>query len=61
MYKHNLQTPNKRQRISKGQSNMDNPEKLATYGTQGEEKQNKNTTQYALTLDTTIRKETHTT
>jgi hypothetical protein len=27
---------------------MDNPEKLATYGTQGEEKQNKNTTQYVL-------------
>ena len=27
---------------------MDNPEKLATYGTQDEEKQNKNTTQYAL-------------
>ena len=24
---------------------MDNPEKLATYGTQDEEKQNKNTTQ----------------
>ena len=31
---------------------MDNPEKLATYGTQG--KENKNTTQYV--LDTTIRK-----
>jgi hypothetical protein len=33
---------------------MDNPEKLATYmyGTQDEEKQNKNTIQYA--LDTTI-------
>jgi hypothetical protein len=31
---------------------MDNPEKLATY----EEKQNKNTTQYA--LDTTMRKQT---
>jgi len=25
---------------------MDNPEKLATYGTQYEEKHNKNTTQY---------------
>jgi hypothetical protein len=25
---------------------MDNTEKLATYGTQDEEKQNKNTTQY---------------
>ena len=31
---------------------MDNPEKLATYGTQYEDKQNKNTTQYV--LDTTI-------
>jgi hypothetical protein len=35
---------------------MDNPEKLATYGTQDEAKQNKNTTQYV--LDTTIRKQT---
>jgi hypothetical protein len=35
---------------------MDNPEKLATYGTQDEEKQNKNTTQQV--LDTTIRTET---
>jgi hypothetical protein len=35
---------------------MDNPEKLATYGTQDEEKQNKNTTQYV--LDGTIRKQT---
>jgi hypothetical protein len=34
---------------------MDNPEKLATKGTQDEEKQNKNTTQYV--LDTTIRKQ----
>ena len=33
---------------------MDKPEKLSTYGTQDEEKQNKNTTQYA--LDTTIHK-----
>ena len=47
---------NKRQRIPKGQSNMDNPEKLATYGTQDEEKQNKHTTQYV--LNTTIRKQT---
>ena len=39
---------NKRQRTPKGQSNMDNPEKLATYGTQDEEKQNKHTTQYVL-------------
>ena len=36
---------------------MDNPEKLATYGTQDEEKQNKNTTHYV--LDTTIRKLKH--
>jgi hypothetical protein len=35
---------------------MDNPDKLATYGTQDEEKQNKNTTQYV--FDTTMRKQT---
>jgi hypothetical protein len=35
---------------------MDNPEKLATYGTQDQEKQNKNTTQYV--LDTTMHKKT---
>jgi len=35
---------------------MDNLEKLATYSTQDEEKQNKNTTQYALNI--TIRKQT---
>jgi hypothetical protein len=37
---------------------MDNPEILATYGTQNkdEEKQNKNTTQYV--LDTIMRKQT---
>jgi hypothetical protein len=35
---------------------MNNPEKLATYGTQDEEKENKNTTQYA--LDTTMCKQT---
>ena len=29
---------NKRQRISKGKSKIDNPEKLATYGTQDDEK-----------------------
>ena len=34
---------------------MDNPEKLALYGTQDEEKQSKNTKQYV--LDTTIRKQ----
>jgi hypothetical protein len=33
---------------------MDTPEKLERYGTQDEEKQNKNTTQYV--LDTTISK-----
>ena len=47
---------NKHQRIPKGQSKMDNPEKPATHGTQDEEKQNKNTTQCA--LETTIRKQT---
>jgi hypothetical protein len=35
---------------------MDNPENLATYGTQDEEKQGKYTTQYV--LDTTMRKQT---
>ena len=35
---------------------MYNPEKLATQGTQDEENQNKNTTQYV--LDTTVRKQT---
>ena len=35
---------------------MDNPENLAAQGTQDEETQNKNTTQYA--LDTTMRKQT---
>ena len=36
-------------------SKMYNPEKLATYGTQDEEKQNENTAQYV--LDTTIGKQ----
>ena len=35
---------------------MDNPENVATHGTQEEEKQNKKTTQYV--LDTTIHKQT---
>ena len=35
---------------------MDNPENLATHGTQDEEKQGKNTPQYV--LDTTMRKQT---
>ena len=51
-----LENVNKRQRIPKRQSKKDNPEKLATYGTQDEEIQNKNITQYV--LDTTIRKQT---
>ena len=38
------------------QSKMDNPEKLATYGTQDEEKRNKDTTQYV--LDTTMGNQT---
>ena len=41
---------------TKGQSKMKYPDKLVTYGTQDEDKQNKNTTQYV--LDTTIRKQT---
>ena len=36
---------------------MDNPDQLATYGTQDGDKQNKNTTQCV--LDTTMRKQTH--
>ena len=47
---------NKRKIILKRQSKMDNPEKLATQGTQDKEKQSKNTTQYV--LDTTMRKQT---
>jgi len=35
---------------------MDNPDKLATYGTQDEDKQTQNTTQYV--LETTINKQT---
>jgi hypothetical protein len=35
---------------------MENPVKLATEGTQDDEKQNKHTTQYV--LDTTMRKQT---
>ncbi len=35
---------------------MDNIEKLPTYGTQDDEKQSKNTTQYV--LDTAVRKQT---
>jgi hypothetical protein len=43
-------------RTPNGQSQMDNPEKLLTQGTQDEEIQNLNTTQYM--LDITIRKQT---
>ena len=46
---------NKLQRIPKWQLKIDNPKKLATQGTQYEEKQNKNTTPYV--QDTTIRKQ----
>jgi hypothetical protein len=38
---------------------MDNPEKLTTKGTQDEDEQNKNTTQYV--LNTTMRKQTQVT
>jgi hypothetical protein len=37
---------------TEGTIKMDNPEKLVTYGTHGEEKQNKNTTQYVLDIPT---------
>ena len=47
---------NKRYRIQKGQSKMDNSEKMASSGTQDEDKKNKNTTQYI--LDINIRKQT---
>ena len=42
--------------LPKIQSQKENPEKLATQGTQDEDKQNKNTIQYV--LDTTIHKQT---
>ena len=51
-----LNDANKRQRIPKGQSKKENPEKLVTQGTQDEDKQNKNTTQYV--LDTAMLKQT---
>ena len=38
---YNSEANKKRQGIPKGQSKMDNPEKVATQGTQYEEKQNK--------------------
>ena len=46
---------NKLQKIPKEQSERVNPEKLATLGTQHDEKQNKSTTQYVLD---TLRKQT---
>ena len=55
---HNNIRSNKRYIIPKGQSKMNNAEKRATQGTQGEETQNKNTAKYV--LDTTIRKQTQT-
>ena len=48
--------PNKRQRTPKFLSKRDIPGELATQGTQDEDKQNKNITQYA--LDSTIHKQT---
>ena len=51
-----LEYINKRQRIPKGQSTVNNLEKLATQGTQEEEKQSKKTTQYV--WDTTLPKQT---
>ena len=50
-----LHTVDTRQRIPKEQSKNYNPEKLAIQGTQDEEKENKNTTQYV--LDTTMHKQ----
>jgi hypothetical protein len=47
---------NKRWRITKGQSTIDIPEKLATQVIQDENKSKKNTTQYV--FDTTMRKQT---
>jgi hypothetical protein len=42
--------------VPEGQSKIDNPEKLATWGSQDEVKQNKNTPQYVLA--TTLCKQT---
>ena len=47
---------NKRQRIPKEQSTIDNPDKLTTQGKENKEKHSKNTAQYV--LDTTTRKNT---
>ena len=46
---------NKRQRTIKGQSKMDNPEKLATYLYTRQRQTDKTTTQYV--LDTTMHKQ----
>ena len=52
MYGYEISVREYRRRSKK---KIDNPEKLAIYGTQDEEKQNKNTTQYM--SDTTIHKQ----
>ena len=46
----------KRQRILKGQSKMENPKNLATHVTQDEEKQNKNITKYVQTNTNNVNK-----
>ena len=56
MHEFTLDEVNKRQRIPKGPSKMENPKKMATQGTQDKDKQSNNTTQYV--LDTTIHKQT---
>lgn len=50
------QSINKRKRIPKGRSKMDNPAKLVTWDTQEEDKQSNNTTQYV--LNNTLRLQT---
>ena len=53
-WKSNLQNINVRE-YQRGNQEKENPKKLAIQGTQDEEKQSKNTTQYA--VDITIRKQ----
>ena len=48
LYYNKLNKVNKCQRIPKGQSKKETPEKLAIQGTQDEEKQNKNTEKLAI-------------
>jgi hypothetical protein len=45
--------------VTKG-AKIDNPEKLGTYGTQNEDKQSKNTTQYVLGWTSLTNKQTNT-